>query len=548
MGTYSIEQVQAAIKQAHADGNIGAVNSLVDYYNELKAEERQEFVAHEPTKVADIVPQVTETIAGGLEASQRGYEQLSGMAAKDKVKAEEMPALATAQVVAPAVGGVFEAGIKTAGQVLSLATPDVIEKHVVEGVKGLTYDVMQNPTIRQGIEAAKEGMASWTEWKSENPEDGMRIESLIDVALLGIPATKVPPVTPKIDNLSRRAREAGHRQTIRERHAVVGDMLEPLVLEAGEGTTVTKGPLKRKTYIPSDKETETIQVVSLVPKLKPSGNFTDSRNAVYNEINATGERLVTRINNKGNPKINTQVLIDNLYATAEETVETAGYRLAGGTHTFAQDLVAETERLIKASDGTANGILQVRKDLDRFIKTHQPKQITAEYVNGKAAALGIVRNLLNDTVASAVPDVNVKGLLRKQHLMYGAWDTLQDKARQEAVTSIGRLWQNIHRTSGVSIPTTPLALGATASAGTAALSTGWMAWLTGGIAGAGGAYVGYKAVTSPEAKKALGALLGATNKAIKASKSKEMVEQLKADRLVLISMLQSPQDEDGEQE
>ena len=127
--------------------------------------------------------------------------------------------------------------------------------------------------------------------------------------------------------------------------------------------------------------------------------------------------------------------------------------------------------------------------------------------------------------------------------MYKAFDNLADKSTKLASTSLARAYVNAKRVTGMAIPTTPLAMAATASAGTAALSSGWLAFATGTLALGTGAVVTSRMLKGPTAKKGLGVLLGQVSKAIKMSKSKEMIEQLKADRLVIISLLEQPQDE-----
>ena len=204
-----------------------------------------------------------------------------------------------------------------------------------------------------------------------------------------------------------------------------------------------------------------------------------------------------------------------------------------------QAILDEAKKLISTSDGTATGILQARKDLDKWLDGIDPKMVNDEYMDSKAKALKIIREAMNNAVGDAVPDVDVKGLLRKQYLMYKAYDNLGDKAMGMAKTSLARSYINAKRVTGMAIPTTPLAMAATASAASAAISSGWFAFATGTLALGTGAILTSRMLKGPTAKKGLGVLLGQVSKAIKMSKNKEMIEQLKADRLVIISLLEA---------
>ncbi len=539
--SYSLQQVQQAIKLAHSEGNTDAVNSLVDFYNNQYQQERSSFKEHEPSGWADIPPQISETAQQGMAASERKYKTLSGMVEQDKVHAEEMPALSLG-VAAPVVGSVFEAGLKTAGQVASILTPDYLEVPVIEAVKGQVFDFIQKPNVQEGLRYATNKASEYFQWASENKEDALRLESIVDVGLMSLPPTKVPPVTEAMDRASVKLLDVGRVQGINKRHDQVWRLLEPLKLDKDSlRRTEIKGPLGTKTTSPSPMQEESIKVVSLIPDVRAGKTFTHNFNAIHNEIESTAKRLIKRIDREGNPQVDMKALVTGMQREVDSFINSPDIHIAGSaTPKRTQAFIDKTVQLLKESDGSAKGVLEARKQLDDYIQ--QGHSLDPEYLDSKGAALKIIRDHLNSAVAEAVPKVDVDGLLRKQFLMYNAGDVVGDKAIDEARNSIARTYANIHRVTGTSLPTTPLALAATAGGAGALMTEGVLFYGSAGLALVAGGTLALKALSSPQTKKALGVLLGGANKAIKASKNKEMIEQLKADRLVIISLLQQEED------
>ena len=544
MAQYDTERLKKAVAQAVREGNIEAANELASLYESTKAQEKADFVSYEPTKATDILPSIKEGLTGSVDTLKSGYDETIDLLDKDVIEGRAGVPLMLTKSLLPAAGEVALTGLKTAGQALSLAVPDVIEDYTMEGLSAITYDIMETPFFKEGLEAASQGYSKFLKFKENHPAEAEYLSSGFDISLMGLPASKVPPVTDTLDKWSWNKTNAGRLQGIEQRRDIISQILAPVKLERKDiRRTDTKGLTGRITTTPDALEQEVINVVSLIPAVKGSKNPIKNANAVYDEIDATAERLIKRLKLKGNPAIDTKAL------NAGMDTEVAKY-FAGNAATVSiaspkkmQAILDEAKKLISASDGTATGILQARKDLDKWLDGIDPKMVNDEYMDSKAKALKIIRESMNNAVDAAVPDVDVKGLLRKQYLMYKAFDNLADKSTKLASTSLARAYVNAKRVTGMAIPTTPLAMAATASAGTAALSSGWLAFATGTLALGTGAVVTSRMLKGPTAKKGLGVLLGQVSKAIKMSKSKEMIEQLKADRLVIISLLEQPQDE-----
>lgn len=503
---------------------------------------QQEFQTALQDKAEVLRPQVEE---GTLSPDQAAAQSLLG--SRDPIKShysqdarpqsvQELAVANLGEAIIPAAGDVMIEGAKIAGKVLSNVTPDVIENPTVNAVIDIGQAISELPTVQEMIELAKENYPKYLAMAKEYPHYDRMIKNVFSIASLGT-NTKVEA---GLDAMGVGLKASASKSTWKTRREGVQNMLAPIHPETSDMTT-TMSPTRTEGMFNSikpnytDQAEEIIDITAMVPKLKPNGSFTGSRNIIYDEITSTASKLKTDILAAGNPKLTVDVATQ-LQDAMDIFPESVGFGLAGGTPKFATDLMTTAIRLVKESDGTAAGVLEARKKLDKFINKHQPKSLTQEYINSKAVAVSEIRTIMNDAVAGAVPDVKVKELLAKQHKLYKAWDVTGDKAINESRNAVGRLWQKV--TGGnVSIPKTPMALRALGGGLAYWVSSGNAVYALGGIAAATAGVVGYDVLTGPKLRQTLGSLLTDTSKLIKTTKDTTLLKQLKADRLIVIGLL-----------
>jgi hypothetical protein len=503
---------------------------------------QQEFQTALQDKAEVLRPQVEE---GTLSPDQAAAQSLLG--SRDPIEShysqdarpqsvQELAVANLGEAIIPAAGDVMIEGAKIAGKVLSNVTPDVIENPTVNAVIDIGQAISELPTVQEMIELAKENYPKYLAMAKEYPHYDRMIKNVFSIASLGT-NTKVEA---GLDAMGVGLKASASKSTWKTRREGVQNMLAPIHPETSDMTT-TMSPTRTEGMFNSikpnytDQAEEIIDITAMVPKLKPNGSFTGSRNIIYDEITSTASKLKTDILAAGNPKLTVDVATQ-LQDAMDIFPESVGFGLAGGTPKFATDLMTTAIRLVKESDGTAAGVLEARKKLDKFINKHQPKSLTQEYINSKAVAVSEIRTIMNDAVAGAVPDVKVKELLAKQHKLYKAWDVTGDKAINESRNAVGRLWQKV--TGGnVSIPKTPMALRALGGGLAYWVSSGNAVYALGGIAAATAGVVGYDVLTGPKLRQTLGSLLTDTSKLIKTTKDTTLLKQLKADRLIVIGLL-----------
>lgn len=536
---YTAQQYDYGEMQDEAGANI---QSSFDNAGKVMDTNQQEFQSAINEKAEALRPQVE---AGTMTPDQAGSQVLLGQ--RDPVAShysqdarpqnvQELAVANLGEAIIPAAGDVAIEGVKIAGKILSNVTPDVIENPTVNAVIDIGQAIAELPTVQEMIELAKENYPKYLAMAKKYPHYDRMIKNVFSIGSLGT-NTKIEA---GLDAVGSGMKSSAAKSTWRNRRENVSDMLSPIHPETSDMTTTmyptrTEGMLNTIKPNYTEQANEIIDITAMVPNLKPKGSFTSSRNFIYTEITNTAEKLKKDIAKAGNPPLTVDV-VQQLQDSMDNFPESIGFGLAGGTPKFATDLMSTAIRLVKESDGTAAGLLDARKQLDKFINNHQPKSLTQEYINSKAVAVSEIRTIMNEAVASTVPDVKVKDLLDKQHKLYKSWDVTGDKAKNESRNAVGRLWQKV--TGGnISIPKTPMALRALGGGMAYWVSSGNAAYALGGIAAATAGVIGYDVLTGPKLRQGLGSLLTGTAQLIKTTKDTALLKQLKADRLIVIGLL-----------
>jgi hypothetical protein len=458
-------------------------------------------------------------------------------------------------------------GIRGTGDILVGAfqdlTPDVLKDAVKSGVEGLTpaakkvvEPVTKLATIVGETEIAQDILntmqKSWSTHlarKEEDPEYAYfarEVEALVDVAAVVAPPTKIKPVLPESSGLANTGMglvRGGRKQQIGKRKELVTEALKPLD-GFGQGTTYTKGWLSKKSYDPSADELEMIDVVSSIPEFDPKSTFIDNYNVIEDYIGRQANQLKTGIAKAGNPQIDLDALVSDIRTRAMAGLEDEVYNRKGKARKIEEQLRLFVER---AGKGTAIEVLEARQALDRALKKDQRSEQDVIATPSKAGRRAI-SEAVHDAIANNVPDVAVKDLLRKQALSYRALDVVDEKRRLEFDTVISRAGQNLSR-AGVNLPKNPASQVATGYAAANIVQSGIFPYLAAAGATAGAVYGASKAAMSPATKKFVGLMINAMDKGIKGAKGNaELAAQLRADRAILVSVLQDTRFDEEEEE
>lgn len=488
------------------------------------------------------------TLASGVSGAIEDYQQDKLQFSEYQSPAATAALLGVMEGVAPAAG---EAIIGVGKAALSAATPDVIEEPFVNNaVKAFSAAgdfIMNNEWVGPVLNMAKESFADYNNWKNSSEENQRKarvLESTVDMAALVAPASKTKALTDGWEDSGRKMILAGDKQKFTNKREGVQALLEPRNIGKAEGRVTEEGLLRTKTYNPTEYEQEAIDVITGLPKINTSRSATYNMNIVEDEIGLAAQRLEKRIIGQGNPKVDTQLIQQELEKDLIALVNSDTFYGTKAVISNIQSMQRLANKLILSSDGTAVGLLNARKLLDRELKANAPAVYDADYENAKAAALRVIRQKINTSVAEAVPETDVLRQLKRQNLMFNALDTLTDKSNAEDLTMVARAITRLEKATGLNAPSSVGGLAVTAGLTTTALAySGALPYIAGGGAVVGTMYALRAAQRSGTLKQALGATLTNLNKAIKTADG-ALLKQLKADRLAIIAFMQDVREEE----
>jgi len=444
-------------------------------------------------------------------------------------------------------------GISLSAREVSKFIPDSVEKKVVDGVTDTVKKLGEIPTVQNALEAIGEGYQSYLQWKSENPNDAMGVESIVNVAEIFAPPFKRKPIPDKTmfrtqaDKQLDRARELETGQ----RKDYLQSLITPVSTKANDearAKRMTQNAKGRNVYNPTDEEKEMVNVLKRVP-VSADNSLVGNRAILDTEINKVHNSLVKQLG-KSKVKLNKKELNTELEGIVDDLQETNPV-LVGDASAVAKKIFNKAQQLLAKSDGSPAQLMQVRRDLDKWAK-QQGKGSFDGNENAYTVAQRAVRDFLNEKVADSVPETAVLDKLRKQHLLLRANDRILPKAAQEADTKIGRLVDNFYIATGTTPPKTLLGKVATVGLGASILGGAGFAGLLpalaiGTTAGTVG-YMIYRGSISPSNRKVLSALLRETDKVLSSKLSKEMRKAIQADRVVLVEAMKLPTAPEGADE
>ena len=489
-----------------------------------------------------------KTLASGVSGAIEDYQQDKLQFSEYQSPAATAALLGVMEGVAPAAG---EAIIGVGKAALSAATPDVIEEPFVNNaVKAFSAAgdfIMNNEWVGPVLNMAKESFADYNNWKNSSEENQRKarvLESTVDMAALVAPASKTKALTDGWEDSGRKMILAGDKKKFTNKREGVQALLEPRNIGKAEGRVTEEGLLRTKTYNPTEYEQEAIDVITGLPKINTSRSATYNMNIVEDEIGLAAQRLEKRIIGQGNPKVDTQLIQQELEKDLIALVNSDTFYGTKAVISNIQSMQRLANKLILSSDGTAVGLLNARKLLDRELKANAPAVYDADYENAKAAALRVIRQKINTSVAEAVPETDVLRQLKRQNLMFNALDTLTDKSNAEDLTMVARAITRLEKATGLNAPSSVGGLAVTAGLTTTALAySGALPYIAGGGAVVGTMYALRAAQRSGTLKQALGATLTGLNQAIKTADG-ALLKQLKADRLAIIALMQDVREEE----
>jgi len=573
-----LDNITRAIQQAYKSGDIASAKQFIAIHEAMTAEEvettrvqRGAFAAHNPAQgtaieqLGDVAMDATSSItdvAGNMmnDLGELGGQfmdnrtsglPVEGMPPEGPESLKQFTGYALAETVIPAFGELVMTGLKTFGGAVAAATPDHIEKPVVEAAKGQWFDIINSEAgemVSEGVEAVLKGPEWYRVWKQENPEGARDVEAQLNIAAFMAPVPKTK-TWKEDDSLLEKAGSAlvasGVKQSEKRRRSNISDMFTPVnethAKKATNGGGVfTMDDGVHREYAPSQREQDIYDEVHKIPEVKRGMPFLTTRGHIWKAQEKLRMSTAARVKELGNPKIDSVELGKELGDTMDALFDSDDFKAISGNEKVGLATVDWIQSRIAKSDGTTLGLLQVRRDFDAWVKNVEKGALDPTASNSRGQVVRKLREYLNDKVEQAVPDAEVKKSLNRQSMLYQAENLIEPKLETESQTAWVRLSKKI-KDADISIPHTPVGILTTMSIATNIAAHKWLPMAAFGTGAVAAGALSYQFMRSAAGKKATGQLIRQAGKLIRKTTDPVLKNQYRADRAVLLAMLSEEQ-------
>ena len=538
---YTQAQLEQGIKNAIAAGDNQSANEIA---NLLDAQ----FPDRQPLEpVTDITPQPESSLLerAGQVIQRRGAGIEETLTRPLALGLPQEGALGVGEKLVRTLGDVAGGVGEIAGDAvmtgISYLTPDLVK----EAVDDAFNYVSQTEAGKEGLRLASLSADKYKGWADANPDDAKLLESYFNIGALIAPPTKmkapVLDVAETLEDTGGNLLKNGRSKIRGEERELITAMLEPDAKHlTGEDFDVSE-ITQKITYNPQSPYTqETLDIVTDSGVVKPKKTYTYNSKKLGEAAKRERKILEARLA-KEDVVLDKANTIGEIQTKAQEFLDEAQRTLGDETKLKqVNSIFGEAVRQIQNSDGSLLGLLEARRGVDKFTRSFDGK-VDFTTQNSLATASRAVRNAMNEILEREAKNTEVARSLRKQAAFLDSAKIVNKKISKDGrhiLTRVGKVVGNY-------LPRTPIAIAATASTGAGFVATGWPLL----AAGVGSAliYGGGKAALSGQSRELLGKIIADTGTAIKKAEKLghfDAVEQMKADRLVLVSLLnESPTEE-----
>lgn len=430
-------------------------------------------------------------------------------------------------------GVVASQAARVGGATLSSFIGTVIPNNIKEGALGVYNNIKETDAFQLAADAASKGIAYYNDFAKRFPEEAEQFSTAVDLVALFGPRPDIVKSDPSSSFISGRAasaRESARLASREARQTGITRMLEP---ENRDITTRTRfdeaGLLRTKTWQPDEFDQRIIDTLTdKVEGFDPSRSYTHNFRLVQDFIESRQKRTDNMIASQ-NVQIDQDMLSNQMRQNMDELTSDPAFRFSiPDEQKVAREVMEFALELVEKNGTDLNGVLKARREFDKALAKKYGQANDA-----RGAAAKRVREVLNDTLKANTTGDELHEALTDQFHSITALERMLPKRNNEGENALKRIFTNLQDVGN--IPTSPLALKATVFAGVGILATTF-----GSVAALSGAtlYGAFLAAQPKNRLKALAGLLSTTDKAIKtAKKGTEVAQQLQADRLLLVDLI-----------
>lgn len=471
------------------------------------------------TRMEGFMERVPQKIEEGMQTYEERVEALNpGEHPMFPFAAETTSAVATAAL--------------TAGDIITDYALTSIPNSVREGSEAAYNAIKDADWFKKAMSIAEMGYGAFQEWKNENPQRAALVDNSIDLSVLFGPRADL-----NIDKAARKSRDTSSKYNIEQRRKGIQTLITP---ESASSTEVMpeEGPLRTRRWYPNEKDSEIIGVLETIDTVDPNRSYTHNMDMILNHIGDQAEKLKIHIQNAGNPKIDSTALVSEMSEAIDDFKQTAGFRgITPDSQKIVLELANDALALVEKHGTDAMGLLKARKEFDNLMNEAYSGVLDSASATGRAKATRVVRDVLNAKLQEITPGDEAYHLLNQQHNSYLALDRMVNKRNRELDNALRRTAQRLK--DAALLPSTLGSLYFTGTVVTGVLGGAGPA-VAAGTAGAA-LYGGIKLLSKKNRLKLYADTLAGINSLIKKAENPTILYELRADRLVLLDLMQQEQ-------
>lgn len=451
-------------------------------------------------------------------------------------------------------------------EVAGAVIPEEIKQPIIDVSAELAEKLLETEVAQAGIAAANEGIMEYLIWSEDNPLVARDLESVGNIAALLPPArfslpvlrglTVIPRAASKqtIGRLGENRLAAGVAQETKLTEKFLNNFVTPVQTAKSKAaairqTTESKGLFGGRTVELDAGQKSRMEAVRNVPGVQRGQSNLEVTRLVETEVFGEADRLKTAL-----VKNNVRIKPSETRRALNEAQKRLSDKLllVGDAEKTAQRALKKMGQFASKQPPTASGLLQARKNFDKWVRDQRPNFFDKAGENSVQAAVkeirGTVNNLINEKVGLANIGLDVKASLRKQSDLLEAADVGFGKSISEGNSKLTRIMRNISDKIPIirdqRTRDTLAVFGAPAALTLTGASFGIPTALA--VVASGGLLGGAFAATRPAVKKALGSMLKAVDDTIQKTTDPALLAKLRADRISVIEMIDNAGAEEQE--
>ena len=405
----------------------------------------------------------------------------------------------------------------TRGVASLFGAPDAVTAKPTEQLKTLANKIAESPLGEAAFQALGSGVEQWEQFAEQNPEVARDLQALGNI----VSVLPIGTAAQSGGRLARQTRLGQGGEALRQSADATdlvrqSDYVQNLVTPELRGrklpdgvrlTDIQEGGLisERRIVPSSASDRQIIETVSNIPDVSPNNTVLANGQAMERYIGREAENLVAKLqqNDVIFPK---RELVAALNRTSDELKKTP--TLTGDAGRSADRVMQEYIRRIDAADGKMSEVLQIRKDLDRWVANFAgDKALSGERVNAVSIAARELRDTVNEYLITKSPvGSEVRDSLQRQTNTFRALDNVTPKALAESKNSLSRGLDTLSSALGTRSKIVQ-GLALLSGIGTFGAMTAYAPVATGAILGGAGLVGIYRVAVSPTSRRRIADLL-----------------------------------------